>query len=153
MYIQDRRRCILWPNLGSDMPIFLPYSTDHSDQPRYNVRWEHICKYHEVGLSVAILEAGYHRHYLHCRQANYLLSRNIFYGQGCLAFLPTPSLCPITWNEMTTIVEKKKFLLTFPKSFHWETVSETGASLIFRSWLLKRSLSEPIRNAREVNVN
>ena len=153
MYIQDRRQCILWPNLGSDIPIFLPYSTDHPDQSRSDVRWEHTCKYHEVGLSVAILEAGYHRHYLHYWQVNYLLSRNILYVQGCLAFLPTPSLGPPHMEWKDNHRGNKKYLLTFPKSLHWETASETGASLIFRSCFLKRTLSEPIRNASEVNVN
>lgn len=152
IYIQDRRQCILWPNLGSDIPIFLPYSTDqYSDQSRYNVKWKHICKAMRWALwpswklvtTDIIYTVG---------RVNYLLSKNILYVQGCLVVLPIPSLCPTTWNEMTNHREMRNSSLTFPKSFHRNSIWNR-ASLIFKSFLLKRSLSEPIRNAREVNVN
>lgn len=139
IYIQDRRQCILWPNLGSDMPIFLPYSTDHSDQSRYNVKWNTFVN-SEVGLSVAILEAGYHRHYLHCWQGQLFTEQEY---PVCSRMFSSPTH-PISvshhmeWNDNHR--GNEKFLWHFPKSFHWEIVSETGASLIFKSFLLKESL-------------
>lgn len=50
-------------------------------------------------------------------RVNYLLSKNILYVQGCLAVLPIPSLCPTTWNEMTTIVEMRN------SSWHFQNPS------------------------------
>lgn len=103
---RERRQCILQLNSGSDVPILLPYSVDHTDQSWYNVRWEYTSvNTMRWGISGAISEASYHRHYLHFGQDNYLLSRNILGSQGCLAFLFTSSLCPIAWNERRDTVK------------------------------------------------
>lgn len=137
------------------MACLLPYSIDHTDQSWCSVGWEYTNTWIPWGGYLG--ERGSWK--LATTDTVYISGRMFFTKQEfpvCSRMFsgPThPISVPRCMELNDSPCNNKKFLLTFAKSLHWEAVSEVGVSLVFRSWLLKRSLSEPIRNAREVYMN
>lgn len=112
-----------------------------------------VCESHEVGISGSHL-GGWLPQTLSTFGAGQLLTEQEYAVYARIFSISThPISVPLPVEVNDSHCENKKFPPTFSKSTHCKAMSEIRTCLIFRVCLLKRSISEPIRNARAVYVN